>query len=134
MRFFLLLVFLSVAYFSSAQVYYSGKIFKNEPIFEAVQGDAWLSYDRKNFSVELIFRDSIYCYDIVKDIKPRNKKKFLVRFVDSKDELLWNLEEENHYFFVFKIDGVNYWFSDLVQALNKEYDIMRESAIPAKCE
>ena len=131
----LLSAFLLISLHASAQTYKSTEVFISEMgSYRLVGNLAYLDYNLKEKYVELIFRDSVYQYQIKKTGKPRNKKRFIVSFEGTLNTLLWNLENEGNYFFAFKIENDFFWFKSLSNCTKDEITRFRTALLSRKAK
>jgi hypothetical protein len=128
----LLLVLLSLGQVSYGQIYKADLVcIKEGESFKTIANVGYLDYNTKGRYVEVAFQDTVYFYRIQQTNRPKDRKRFVVWFKKTDDNMLWNTTDEGNYVFGFIINGTTYWFRDLSNPTKEEYDQYIE-ALPKK--
>ena len=119
----LILLLLCIGFVSRAQLYKAELVcIKEEDGFKSIANIAYLNYNTKKKYVELVFQDTVYFYKILQTNKPRDRRRFVVWFKKTDDNMLWNTTDEGNYVFGFKIGEQTYWFRELTNPPREEFD------------
>lgn len=111
-----------LAFVSKAQLYKADIVcVKEEDDFRTIAKVAYLNYSTKERIVELAFRDTLYSYKILQTNKPKDRHRFVVWFKKTDDNMLWNISEEGNYLFGFILNGETFWFKELTNPSEEEY-------------
>ncbi|MBL4652128.1 MAG: hypothetical protein JKY53_04565 [Flavobacteriales bacterium] len=119
----LIFLLLCLNYCTNAQLYKAELVcIKENESFKSITSVGYLDYNTKKRYVELAFRDTVYFYKILQTNKPRDRRRFVVWFKKTDDNMLWNTTDEGNYVFGFIIDGETFWFRELTNPPREEYD------------
>jgi hypothetical protein len=122
-RYYFFFLLLGIGFSSQAQLYKADLVcIKEDDSFTSIAKIGYLDYNTKKKYVELAFQDSVYFYKILQTNKPRDRRRFVVWFKKTDDNMLWNTTDEGNYVFGIKMGEQTYWFRELTNPPREEYD------------